>query len=208
MYVILLTVLFALQQTTAGVWPSGGTLATPLRAGVNVDLTWDQALHAERIDLELWDGVRRRFTPIAAQVQSQLGRYTWTIPQTIAPGGLYRIVIRDSRLPKRAEFSLGFHEIHQQGGYATTVEPEDYVNEHLLVTPLPADEKARIAWTAADATHIDVVDVQGNVQHRISPPAETRACVLQTNNLGSGQYSVVLYRTDGVIETAKLVVAH
>lgn len=192
----------------AGVWPSGGALPTPLRQGSQVEITWDDALHAERVDVELWDGERRQFTSIARNVSSRSSRVSWVIPSTIMPGGLYRFVVRDASQPARTDFSTGFHGISLAADFATTVEDELIHGDSLLVTPFPTSDRARVAWTKHDAASIEIVDLQGLTVSYTQPASSTRACVVNTASFQSGQYTVILRLTNGTVQRSPLVVTH
>ncbi|MBM4179073.1 MAG: hypothetical protein FJ211_07050 [Ignavibacteria bacterium] len=206
--VILVTLVLSCSLLNAGVWPAGGALYQPLQVGSAVEITWDRALSADHVDIQMWDGDKRMFHPIASGVSVGRTAYTWVIPQSITPGKLYRFVVRDAANPHRAEFSTGFHEILSAGSVATTVDPEYPETELLIVSPLPADDRARIAWKDYDALSIDVIDIQGTVRQTLVPPPSTRACVLLTHALNSGQYSIMLRRADGRIITKTLMVSH
>ena len=207
---LIITALTTTVTTTlsAGVWPSGGTFATPLRQGATVHITWDQSLHAERINIELWDGEQRLFTPIAISVAASNEQLAWTIPNTVRPGGMYRIVVRDADQPKRAEFSSGFHSIGSSSPFATTVEDQTSTPDSLFVTPFPAVDRARVAWTRHDASSIDIIDLQGAVVLHIEPAQSTRSCVVHTSELLSGTYSVMLNLVNGRSYRSWLVVSH
>ncbi len=207
MYVlILLTALFT--PLNAGVWPGGGTLQRPLRQGSIVDVSWDNAMHAERVDIELWDGERRQFTTIASGLPTSTTRLAWMIPATVNPGRMYRFVVRDASQRLRAEFSTGFHEIYKASGFVTTVDDPTSMTDTLLVTPFPSHDRARVAWTGVDAMSIDIVDLQGVTVMHIKPELATRACVVSTGSLQSGPYTVVLTLTNGKAHRSALVVAH
>ncbi len=206
-YILILAVAFT-TPLLAGVWPGGGTLPRPLRQGSVVDISWDNTLHAERVDIELWDGERRQFTTIASGLPTSATRVAWTIPATVIPGRMYRFVVRDAAKRSRADFSTGFHEIHKATGFVTTVEDPLSMIDSLLVTPFPSHDRARVAWTSADASTIDVVDLQGVVVMHIKPEVSTRACVVSTGSLQSGPYTVVLTLASGKVHRSPLVVAH
>ena len=142
---ILILVMASITPTWAGVWPGGGTMPRPLRQGSVVDISWDNALHAERVDIELWDGERRQFTTIASGLPTSTTRIPWTIPATVNPGRMYRFVVRDAAKRSRADFSTGFHEIHKASGFVTTVEDPLRMMDSLLVTPFPSHDRARVA---------------------------------------------------------------
>lgn len=192
----------------AGVWPSGGMMSTPLRPGVTVSIQWDNALRAEHIDVALWDGERRQYTTILKNTPSSLGRAAWTIPASVVPGSFYRFVIRDSEHESRADFSLGFHQIAAASDFATTVEDESRAIDSLIVTPFPAGERARIAWTNRDVASIDIIDVQGVTALHIVPAVHTRACSVNTSVLQSGRYTVSVQYDNGILRRTSLVVSH
>lgn len=208
MIYILILIVASVTPLLAGVWPGGGTLPRPLRQGSVVEISWDNAIHAERVDVELWDGERRQFTTIASGLPTSTTRVAWTIPATVNPGRMYRFVVRDAAKRSRADFSTGFHEIHKASGFVTTVEDPLSMMDSLLVTPFPSHDRARVAWTSADASSIDVVDLQGVVVMHIKPELSTRACVVTTGSLQSGPYTVVLTLANGKVHRCPLVVAH
>lgn len=209
MYKIILAVLTTSYPVLhAGVWPAGGVLLQPLQAGSAVTISWDRALSTDRVDIQIWDGEQRTFHTIASGLRADMAEYNWVIPQSTLPGKLYRFVLRDAANPRRAEFSTGFHEILRANSVPTTVEPALADVEALSVSPFPADERARVAWTDFDAQSIDVIDIQGNIQQTLYPASSTRACVVHTRALVSGQYSIVLRRSDGEIFTKTLMVSH
>jgi hypothetical protein len=192
----------------AGVWPSGGTFATPLRQAAKLNITWDQSLHAKHVHVELWDGEQRLFIPIARDVAASDEQLEWTIPTTLRPGKLYRFVVRDADIPMRAEFSSGFHAIGSAANFATTVEDETSKTDSLYVSPFPAADRARVAWTHHDAASIDIIDLQGAVVLHIEPAQATRSCVVQTSALLTGTYTVALTLVNGSICRSWLVVSH
>ena len=208
MIYILILIVASVTPSLAGVWPGGGALPRPLRQGSVVEISWDNAIHAERVDVELWDGERRQFTTIASGLPTSTTRVAWTIPATVNPGRMYRFVVRDAAKRSRADFSTGFHEIHKALGFVTTVEDPLSMMDSLLVTPFPSHDRARVAWTSADASSIDVVDLQGVVVMHIKPELSTRACVVTTGSLQSGPYTVVLTLANGKVHRCPLVVAH
>ena len=183
-------------------------LSNPLRPGTTVDITWDAALTSDNVDVELWDGERRQFTTIAKGVPSQQGHTLWSIPTSTIPGSLYRFVLRDANRPHRAEFSTGFHRVHSASDFATTVEDGAIDTDSLIVTPFPASDRARVAWTKHDAVAVEVIDMQGVTTLRISPPAQTRACAVNTSTLLSGQYTVVITLANGAVRRRPLLVSH
>ncbi|MEY2718920.1 MAG: hypothetical protein RLZZ273_286 [Bacteroidota bacterium] len=205
---ILCCLLFGGVSASAGVWPAGGTLNEPMKAGVSVCIRWDATLMADHVDVELWDGERRLSTPIAKSVAAYQGHILWDIPHSATPGRLYRFVVRDADNPIRAEYSSGFHRIYGVSEFATTVEEGIGAADSLIVTPFPAGDRARVAWTTHDATTVEVFDMQGVAVLTVSPPSQTRACAINTSTLLSGQYTVVLKLTNGVVRRRPLMVSH
>lgn len=202
--------LISLITTTlhAGVWPSGGMFAAPLRQGARVTITWDQGLHAKHVHVELWDGEQRLFIPVARDVSASDEQLEWTIPSTLRPGKMYRFVVRDADISTRAEFSSGFHSIGSAENFATTVEDGVSKTDSLFVTPFPAADRARVAWTHHDAASIDIIDLQGAVVLHIEPAQATRSCVVQTSALLTGTYTVALTLVNGNTCRSWLVVSH
>lgn len=207
LYQILAT-LCALSTLNAGVWPAGGELEYSLFPGATVHVTWDNALEADTVRIELWDGERHVFRTLSTMATTTQPRYSWTIPPDVHPGSLYRFVVRDAQNPARAEFSAGFHQIRSRGDVALTVEDDPATTAELVVSPLPASERARIAWTKFDAVSIDLVDMQGAVVQRIEPPRSTRACVAMLSGVRTGSYVVVARMTNGKVLRTSLLVTH
>jgi hypothetical protein len=121
---------------------------------------------------------------------------------------MYRFVVRDADLPKRAEFSSGFHSINSASSFATSIEDQSLTTDALLVTPFPAVDRARVAWTRYDASSIDVINLQGAVVMHFEPAQSTRSCVVHTSALQSGTYTVVLKLVNGGAYRSWLVVSH
>jgi len=201
---------FVLTSTMvrAGVWPAGGTLNEPLQSGVSVRITWDGTLMSDYVNIELWDGERRLSTPIAAGVAANQHHVIWDVPRSAMPGRLYRFVVRDATNPNRAEYSSGFHRIYSASDFATTVEDGKGEIDSLIVTPFPAGDRVRVAWTTQDATAVEVFDMQGIVVVTVFPPAQTRACAINTSALLSGQYTVVTTMSNGVVRRHPLLISH
>jgi hypothetical protein len=205
---ILCCLLFGGALVSAGVWPAGGSLNQPLRSGVSVSIRWDATMMAEYVDIELWDGERRLSTPIAKGVAAVQRQIVWDVPESAIPGKLYRFVVRDADNPVRAEFSSGFHRIFGASEFATTVEDGKDDADSLIVTPFPAGDRARVAWTTHDVMTVEVFDMQGVAALTVFPAAQTRACAINTSALLSGQYTVVVRLTNGVVRRRPLVVSH
>lgn len=204
----IITLLLSLTILHAGVWPSGGELEAPLFPGATVDISWDNAIEADTVRIELWDGERHVFRTLTTQSSTVRPFLRWTIPDDVHPGDLYRFVVRDVRNPARAEFTMGFHRIRGRGDVALTVEDEPGMKADLLVSPLPADERARIAWTKYDVVSIDVVDMQGATVQHIEPPRSTRACVAVLGAIRTGSYVVVARMANGLVLRKPLLVTH
>lgn len=205
---IALVFTFPIALLHAGIWPSGGALASPMFPGATVAITWDNALEADTIRLELWDGEHRLYRTITTLLGSNSREYVWTIPTDIHPGALYRFVLRDVQNPSRAEYSLGFHRILSRGDVALTVEDDPAFHAELVVSPLPADERARIAWTKLDAISIDVIDMAGAIAYHSEPQRSTRACVALLGAVRSGSYVVVAKMSNGMVLRRPLLVTH
>lgn len=205
---VLCCLLFGGASVSAGVWPAGGTLFEPMKAGVSVCIRWDATLMAEHVDVELWDGERRHSTPIAKNVAAAQGQIIWDIPHAAIPGKLYRFVVRDADNPIRAEYSSGFHRIFGASEFATTVEDGKGVADSLMVTPFPAGDRARVAWTTHDVSTVEVFDLQGVAVLSVIPPLQTRACALNTSTLMSGQYTVVVTYINGLVRRRPLLISH
>lgn len=203
----LVLIVLSTSSSLAGIWPAGGSFPSPIRQGSQVEITWDQALHADLVDIELWDGERRTYIPVAYSVRSKEAHYLWVVPMSVSPGSLYRFVLRDASDKKRTDYSWGFHTILNASELTTTVEDDMHHADSLFVSPFPAVDRARIAWTGHDAMAIDVIDLQGVTMLHIKPETATRACAIPVSALQNGTYAVVLRFMNGTTRRSTLIVS-
>lgn len=179
--------------------------SSSIPVGTSVTIQWTNDLEASRVDVELWDGVRQSTTVIASGVPAQQRELAWTIPTSLEEGARYRVFVRDGQRRSRTMQSIGFLTFRKRFPMPTTVEAYSSNPTELDVAPMPASEKIRLTWIEP-MKHIEIVDLQGTILHRIEPADGASGCVLNVTELGTGSYCVVGHTRAGGLVRRPLVV--
>lgn len=195
-------------SSSAHIWPSGGATEIPLVPGKTVTITWDDALVAERVTLELWDGDRSTSTVIAANIPAVPRRYEWTIPSDQPMGSKYRFVLRNTLRPRIATLSQGFIQLNVPSPLVNNVNGEGAEKHHISVHPMPASDAISVKWSMSGSSMIEIRDVRGLLMwsREVHPASSTME--IDVRNIPTGMYTLVVLGIDGQKSTRPILIQH
>ena len=190
----------------ADVHPSGGFGDQPLTPGSIVEITWDDALQAEFVDVGLWNGDLGHLTILATAVDATNGAYEWNIPATQHPGGRYRFVVRDAARPIRAEFSASWVSIGLPQPVVASVDLEIDHGTDIRCSPLPAGDHVTVSWEDRDTDRLEIIDASRRVigTWKVGKGAGTMQLDLRT--VPSGSHFLRVRARDGRVVVKPLPV--
>lgn len=190
----------------AHVWPSGGALEHPLMPGERITITWDDALEAGLLDIELWDGERGTSTTLGKSIDASLHKFEWLIPDDQPRGLYFRFVVRNTLRPTIAVFSMGFSSIDPQRTLVSSIDSDAPTAPSVNISPVPANNELQLVWNTEDVVSIEVQDVSGRSYLRQTVDPTTRTLHLDVGAVPNGIYALVSRTRHGVTNTQPFVI--
>lgn len=192
--VVLMSTIVSLRAT---VFPMGGRQMHDHVPGRVMQIGWNDDLEARFVDIGLWDGKSGQLTMIARRVDASVGSYPWSVPTELPYGERYRIMVRDSDAPVRAEYSNGFLTIGvRPRPVVASLQDVDRADD-VRVDPFPASERMTIAWRDRSVVRLEMYDLQRRPVASMSvDPAADRMNV-DVRDVAAGLYYIKLTHVGG-----------
>lgn len=198
MYALLLVVLMStIVSLRATVFPMGGRQMHDHVPGRVMQIGWNDDLEAQFVDIGLWDGKSGQLTMIARRVDASAGTYAWSVPTEFSYGERYRIMVRDSDAPLRAEYSKGFLTIGVRPRPVVASVSDVDLADDVRVDPFPASERVTVSWRDRSVVRMEMYDLQRRPVVTMSvDPAADRTSV-DIRDVAAGLYYIKLTHVGG-----------
>jgi hypothetical protein len=181
----------------ATVFPMGGRQAQAIMPGRVMQIGWNDDLDARAVDIGLWDGTHGTLTLIAQQVDASVGTYAWSVPLGLPYGERYRIMVRDSDQPRRAEYSKSFLTIGTRPRPVVAHVDDIDRADDVRVEPFPASERLTVSWRDRSVERVEMYDLQRRpvMSTSVDPMADRLS--VNVGGVASGLYYIKLTHTGG-----------
>lgn len=191
----------------AQVLPPGGATDAPWRPGTAVDVSWDDALDATTVDIELFDAARQQRITVAQQVDAKPRTAGIMLPDSLRPGNHYVVLIRDAAQPSRYVRSSGYIPVAPA---LARVRPTDVPERHAqraeyAVAPNPTPASAVLTWDVLGVRKIRITGSDGIVRLERDVEPMDRRLVIPSDRWASGTYVVELLGSTDAIGRILLV---
>lgn len=181
----------------AQVWPSGGAAEKQLMPGSAVSVKWDDAIRADRVTIELWDGERGVASMVASGVAASQPHYEWVIPADQLTGAMYRFVVRDHTRPSIAMFSKGFLSIVSTQSLVSGIQGESVSIGQVIVEPVPAVDKITVTWELNNTETLEIRDLQGQLRWSGIVSTASTSLDVDVRELSTGMYTLIARTVSG-----------
>jgi hypothetical protein len=202
-------VLFSVSTVSAlsTVFPSGGVRAEGYVNGSTVQISWNDDLTANAINVGLWNGDTGMLTQLAQGVDVSLGSYDWAIPADQPAGSRYRFVITDASNPRKLELSGGWISLGTVGALISSISEVD-LGEDVQCDPFPASTSVRVSWKDRIVTTVEIIDIMHRVVLKRDVDSRAGSIRLDIRDLASGLVFVRLRGSNGSLVATPLMINH
>lgn len=203
---IVVPVVISILTVTAGqahLVPSGGSTATPLEAGRNIEIRWTP-IDAAALDIRLYDAERRITRVVAENVPAHTRRYTWTIPADIPAGERYRFSIVASGSDVIRDISPSWVTI----SHTTAKDVVRRESDHGFEADIVFDEQHRRldVESTVELHSIGLHTVDGRQVKALDLPSQSRGATIDCSDLIGGVYIVTVNTIGGIRRTQLIVI--
>lgn len=194
---LLIVLVSTIVEMHATVFPMGGRQAQHYMPGRVMQIGWNDDLDSRAVDIALWDGSLGRLTMIAQRVDASTGLFNWSVPTDLPYGERYRIMVRDSDAPLRAEYSKSFLTIGTRPRPVVAHVDDIDRADDVRVEPFPASERLTVSWRDRSVERVEMYDLQRRpvMSTSVDPMADRLS--VNVGGVASGLYYIKLTHTGG-----------
>jgi hypothetical protein len=186
------------------------TGTTPITAGSECSISWHASEYAGALDIRIWDGQTGYWATIAVGIQTEMGVFTWRVPNTLS-GNLFRIEIRASESPNLVARSAAFLTIQQSATETTSILSSSALeewHEQGIARPNPCSSRVMLELGRLIPNRIELIDISSGISYpRLFTLSQAGACI-STDDLPAGAYILHARGFNGESLVMKVVVRH